>query len=242
MDLDKKILDKIDNLVKLSGYFDNGFKIIYDLDSSKINSENVDILFDMTKNYINIRKEHGEIILILNKYINLNTNLIDLELSKKEPSKTDNKKIKSETPNSKTEQDFSSLLYGISTFNTLLNNINDLINNIDYEYKKIAIKYPKFINSSPITIILVHSSNPEDTKYTDIIDELKLAYPEYKYKIINCNEDKTDISHYEDVLKDFDIKIKLKSLPLIYIVNKSTITEIPIGKIQDINPIKKLIE
>lgn len=231
MDLDKKILDKIDNIIKLSGDFDTGFKAVFDLDSSKLNGETADILFAMTKNYINIRKEHGEIILMINKHISSNTNLID------------QKSTKDKTLDTKIELDIPSLLYGISTFNTLLNNINDLINNIDYEYKKIAIKYPKFINSNPITIILVYSPiNPEDTKYTGMIGELKLAHPEYKYKIINCNGDKSDISRCEDELRDYDIKIKSKSLPLIYIVNKSTTTEIPIGKIQDINPIKKLLE
>ena len=63
-----KLLDKIDNLVKLSDNFDTGFKKIYNLDSSsKLDETSIEILYSMTKNYILMRKEHGEMLLMMNK-------------------------------------------------------------------------------------------------------------------------------------------------------------------------------
>jgi len=234
MDFNKKILDKIDTLVKLSDEFDSGFKIVFNSELEKINEKNAEILFSMTKNYILIRKEHGEILIMLNKQIN-SINLDDVNIKPIKKSK----KVSDEIESSNNIR----VLYDISTFNTLINNINDLINNIDYEYKKIAIKYPKFINKTQTTVILITLLSDLDEKYTNMINELKISHPEHKYKIIKCGNEKSDIEKCELELKDYEIKIKSsKSFPLIYIVNGNTITEIPLSKINDIEPIKKLIE
>jgi hypothetical protein len=236
MDFNKKLIDKIDNLVKLSTEFDSGFKVIFELEAEKINEQNAQILYSMTKNYILMRKEHGELILMMNKQIN-SINLILKEDADKEPNKKNKKKN-----NMDIEIDNTMELYNVSTFNTLLSNANDLINNIDYEYKKIALKYPKFINGGQITLILIQSSNT-DEKYIKMIEELKNKHPEHKYKIINCTDTKSDISKCEEELADYGIKFKsLKSLPVVYIKNKSTITEIPLSKSNDIEPIKQLME
>lgn len=224
-----KILNKIDNLIKLSSDFDSGYKVIFNLDPSiKLDEKNIEIIFFITKNYILMRKEHGEILLMMNNLIN-SLNSINEKKNKKELIYTD-----------QTEK-----LYDLSTFNTILNNINDLINNIDYQYKKIAIKYPKFINKKQIMIILITKEG--DNKYIELINKLKTEYPENKYKIIKCDE--KDKNKYEKELKEFNIQIKsIKSLPLIYVVSNSTITEIPISKIgkidgiDELEPIKNLIK
>ena len=240
MDFNKKLIDKIDNLVKLSTEFDSGFKVIFELEPDKINESNADILYSMTKNYILMRKEHGELILMMNKQLN-SINFESKKNIEKEQNKKNKKNIDKEN-NIDKEIDNTMELYNISTFNTLLSNANDLINNIDYEYKKIAIKYPKFINKSQITLILIQSPDTEE-KYVKMIEELKNKHPEHKYKIVNCSDTKSDISKCEEELKNFGIKFKsFKSLPIIYIKNNSTITEIPLSKINDIEPIKQLIE
>jgi hypothetical protein len=236
MDFNKQILDKIDSLINLSSIFDTGFKTVFNLETEVLNEENTDILYSMTKNYISIRKEHGEVILMFNKLMNSTSHDYNLFDNLAESSKK-TKKSK-EKDNSKFEN--FKLLYDISTFSTLINNINDLINNIDYEYKKIAVKYPKFINNKQIMIILITLSS-SDNKFTEMIVELKKEYPEHKYKIIKCEDDK-DILKCEEELKEYEIKIKsLKSLPLIYIVNGNTINEIPISKFDNIEPLKKLL-
>jgi hypothetical protein len=225
MDFNKKILDKIDKLVKLSNDFDNGFKIVFNLTSVKIDEKTADIIYIMTKNYILMREEHGELLLMMNKLLAMN-NIDD---------KKSNNTIS---------------LYDISTFSTLINNINDLINNIDYQYKKIALKYPKFINKKQIIIILIIMINKEDKnneknneKYIKMIDELIIIYPEHKYNIIKYNNEKNNIIKCDEELNKFNIKIKsTKSLPLIYIINDTNIIEVPISKIDNIEPIKNLLE
>lgn len=237
MDFNKKLIDKIDNLVKLSTEFDTGFKVVFESDADKINEQNAEILYSMTKNYILMRKEHGELILMMNKQINS----INIE-SKEDGDKDKEQNKKNKKKNTDIEVNNTMELYNVSTFNTLLSNANDLINNIDYEYKKIALKYPKFINGGQITLILIQSTDT-DNKYMKMIEELKNSHPEHKYKIINCGDSKLDISKCEKELEPYGIKFKSqKSLPVIYIKNKSTITEIPISKINEIEPIKQLLE
>jgi hypothetical protein len=247
MDFNKKILDKIDNLVKLSSEFDSGFKIIFNLETNKINEKEADILYSMTKNYILIRKEHGIILLMYNEILlmhNKKLNLVDYDEyvnTAKQTNKNTTKNAK-KSANDVEKMESMRTLYDISTFNTLISNINDLINNVDYEYKKIAIKFPKFINKSQMKLILITSSKT-DEKYTNMFEELKTEHPEHKYHIVKCGDEKSDMEKCEKELADFNIKIKsLKSLPLIYIVNGTIITEIPIEKIGTIEPIKKLIE
>lgn len=227
MNLNKKILDKIDNLVKLSNDFDTEFKIIFELETTKINEQNINTLYSMTKNYISIRKEHGEIILLINKYIN-SINYDDILINS---NNVDN--IKTDDIN---------ILYDVSTFNTILNNINDLMNNVDYEYKKISIKFSKFINNKQITLILITLLDG-DKKYENMIDELKSNYPENKYVIIKYENKNADINKHIDELEKYNIKIQsLNTLPLIYIVNGTIISEIPTSKIKTIDTIKNLIE
>lgn len=237
-----KILNKIDNLVKLSNDFDSGFKIIYNLDSSsQLDEAKIEILYSITKKYILIRKEHGELLLMINKF----TNSIPFDNIFDEQVQTGGakliKNVKSDVIDiTNTDETITKTLYDLSTFNTLIGNINDLINNIDYEYKKIAIKYPKFINKKQMLIILI-TKNLED-KYVKLMDEIKIEYSEHKYKIIKCEDKKEEITKCEEELKEYGIKIKPKILPVIYIINDTTITEIPISKIDGIEPIKNLIK
>lgn len=232
-----KLLDKIDNLIKLSNDFDNGFKSIYEINVNELNKENIELLYSMTQNYILMRKEHGEILLMMHKL----TNLLDMNINKTQEKKST--KNVSKTNEGHNDMDYSEntrLFYDLSTFNTLLGNINDLINNIDYEYKKIAIKYPNFINRKKMIIILVLQDS--DDKYIKLIGDLEKSHPEHKYKIIKCGHKKGDILKCEEELSKYEIKIKSKSLPLIYIVNNSTVSEIPISKIDGIEPIKDMIK
>lgn len=236
----KKLLDKIDNLIKLSNDFDNGFKVIYEINVNELNKENIELLYSMTKNYILMRKAHGEILLMMNKF----TNSLNMDINKTQEKKsTKNVSKINDDNNDMDDSENTRLFYDLSTFNTLLGNVNDLINNIDYEYKKIAIKYPNFINKKQMMIILVsQDSDDSNNKYIKLIGELEKSHPEHKYKIIKCGDKKGDISKCEEELTEYKIKIKSKSLPLIYIVNNSTVSEIPISKIDGIEPIKDMIK
>lgn len=230
MDLNKKIIDKINNLINQSSNFDSGFKIIFNLDTDTLNEQNAEILYSMTKNYLLLRKEHGEIILMFNKLCNsISYDDILVETPKLQKKTKKNK-----------ENDNLKLLYDISTFNTLLNNVNDLINNIDYQYKKIAIKYPKFINKKPIIIILITPPN-SNNKYINIINELKKIHTEHKYITIELsNDNDKNILKFEE-LKYYGIKYT-KDVPKIYIINGTTISDISLTHNQNLEQIKDLLE
>jgi len=228
------LLNKIDILIKLSNDFDLGFKIIYNLEGDMLDKKNIETLYSMTKNYILMRKEHGEILLMINKFtnsINLNTQVNKLQ------DKKSNKNSSKTTDNNIDNSEITQLLYDLSTFNTLLGNVNDLINNIDYEYKKIALKYPKFINKKRITLILICQES--DNKYIELINELEKSNPEHIYKIIKCENNKEDKQRCEEELKEFGIKIK--SSPIIYIINDKILTEIPMSN-DGIEAIKSMVK
>lgn len=241
-----KLLDKIDNLVKLSDNFDTGFKKIYNLDSSsKLDETSIEILYSMTKNYILMRKEHGEMLLMMNKFTNsipfdnIETQTGGAKSTKNISKSNDVKTVEKNEIVGSGETNIK-ILYDLSTFNTLMGNINDLINNIDHEYKQIAIKYPKFIHKKQMSIILISPDSGD--KYMELMEEIKTEYPEHKYKIIKCENKKDEINKCEEELKEFGIKIKPKTLPVIYIINDTTFTEIPISKIDGIEPIKNMIK
>jgi hypothetical protein len=238
-----KILNKIDNLVKLSNDFDSGFKIIYNLDpSNQLNESNVELLYLMTKNYILMRKEHGGLLLMMNKFTNSINYNVDADIQSGGKSNKNISKLNTtNTTNTiNNDEENTKVLYDLSTFNTLLGNVNDLITNIDYEYKKISIRYPKFINIKQMTIIFI--SQDSGDKYSKLMEEIKIEYPEHKYKIIKCEDNKESISKCDAELKEYGIKIKPKTLPVIYIINGTTVSEIPISKIDSIEPIKNLIK
>ena len=220
MDIDKKLIDKIENIVKLSDEFDFGFKIIIDLPNDKIDEKNIENIYLLTKKYIIIRKLHGELLLFLNKLINsVNYNQIE----------TNN----DEQVNNKENEKLSKILYDISTFNSLMININELITNIDYEYKKFALKYPKFINKKPLTLILLTDNKEENKKYSEIIEQLKIKFPEHIYKITKCEYINKKIKCNNEI-DELNLKLKINSLPMIYIIKNSNVVEIPINEIENI--------
>lgn len=246
-----RLLNKIDNLVKMSSEFDTGFKIIYD-STNQLSEKEIEILYSMTKNYILMRKEHGEILLMMNKFTNsIQLYNVESQTGGAKSSKNVSKSgailpsaiLPSVESTTVTDETNAKSLYDLSTFNTLLGNVNDLINNVDYEYKKIAIKYPKFINKNQMSVILI-SENLED-KYSKLMDEIKSTHPEHKYKIIICGDEQNGqdkITKCEEELKEYGIKIKPKTLPIIYIINGSTFTSIPISKIDVMDSIKNMID
>lgn len=217
------LIKKINNLVLLSKDFDENFKIIISLQDDSISEENITIIYQLTKNYILMRSEHGYLILLMDKL----KNSINTE-----------KKVIENT------NDDINMLYNLSSFTSILLNINDLINNIDFQFKKIALKYPDYINMKPMIIILCinnNSDNSDETnKYINIIEDIKKIHPENIYKIIKCSKSKTKINL--DEILEIDISIKINSLPSLYIINGDNIVEIPINKINDLESIKKIIK
>jgi hypothetical protein len=219
MDFNKSVLEKINNLVKLTKQFDHDFKIIIDLPNNVLDEKNIEHVLTLTNNYLLIRNIHGQLIVMMNKLIN--------STEVKNDNKDDN-------------DEYIEKMYEISTFSSLLSNISDLINNIDFQYKKIAVKYPKYINKKQFTIILITESNDENNEHIKLFNTIKTKYPENKYKIIISTESEMK-KEVKKILNQY-IKLTSKKLPVLYIVDGSKFIEIPLDKIKDIESIKNILD
>ncbi len=211
-------IKKIDNIVKLSDQFDTLFASIIDNSSVK-SSSLVENIFKLTNIYMSLRSEHGLLIVLFEKYKN------DVEK---------NIKIDSDNITSNSNQ-----LYDLSTFDSVIKSISDLISNIDFQFKKIAIMFPKFITSKPITLILLVKDIDQNNKYVKIFNQLNKTNPEYIYKIIKCNtKEKVNCGINKDGKK---ININVEKLPSMYILNNN-ISEIPIDMIESEKSLLQLID
>lgn len=216
MNFNKIVLDSINNLISLSREFDFNYKNVIGMQDNEIKNEDIKYIYMITKYYIEIRTLHGELLLMVDE---LKNSLTSSKLSK--------------------QNDNTNKLYDLSTFNSILLNINELITNIDYQYKKIAIKYPKFINKKPLTILLLTDNDDEKNTYVKLINQVKEKNPENIYKILKCN--KSDKKIKCDKILGVGLTLKITSLPLIYIINGSNIVEIPVDKINDAEALSSLL-
>lgn len=215
MNLNKIILDKISNFTIVSREFDNNYLNIIKMIDTKINDECKKNIFTVTKNYIELRSIHGEIILLIDDFKNL----------------IKQKKIIDDNTNS---------YYDLSTFNSILTTINELITNIDFQYKKIAVKYPNFITKKPLIILLFTDDDSEDNDFVKLLNNVKDQVQENIYKVIKCEK---NIKKFKcDDIIDVKLTLKISSLPLLFIINGKNIIEIPIDKFNNVDALKDLIK
>lgn len=222
MNFDKIILDKINNFVLLSKEFDNNYQQIVKVKNDKIDETNKKNIYLTTKYYIELREVHGELILLIDEFKNM------INSSKS----NDNTKMNKNT----------NKFYDLSTFISILSSINELITNLDFQYKKIAIKYPNFINKKPLIIILFIDKDKEndENEHVKLINNIKNQVPENIYKIVKL--DKLDKKIKCDKIIGINITLKIPTLPLLYVINGTNIIELPLDKIKDIETLKNLIK
>ena len=217
MNFNKTVLDKIDNFVLQSKEFDNNYQNVLTIQNDKINDENRKSIFMVTKYYIELRTIHGELILLVDEF---------------------KKMINS--PKSLNLNENTNKFYDLSTFCSILSSVNELITNIDFQYKRIAIKYPNFINKKPLMILLLTNDDNEDNKFVKLLNDVKIQVPENIYKIIKCNKSEKKIKC--DKILGVNLTLKIPTLPILFIINGSNIVEIPIDKFDDSNVLKDLIK
>ena len=123
IDINKSLLEKIDNINKLTADFDIIFDTLKDLQSTKIDHEQINQLYKLTELYKLIRTEHGSLIILLEQ--------------KKDFIKLNIDKFTSEIIN----QNY----FDLSTFESIIKNVSEILSNIDFEFKRIAIMFPKFM-------------------------------------------------------------------------------------------------
>ena len=208
--------NNIENILKKSTDFDYICSdILEDLNSKDIRNK----VEKLTNNYINIRKSHGELLLLEN---NLKKNI--------------NKNIKLQKGGSKNE------LYDLSTFTSIIENVSSVVNNIDFEFKKIALLFPQHIGENKQNVLYFKDKN-KNSKYSKWIDEIKDDNKDIRKNIdFNIVELSDENKRYNlSKLTSEDIDIEVKNLPSLFIVKNNNLIEVQLGNIKNIDELKKIL-
>jgi len=219
MNLNKIILDVIMKFVSLSKNFDNCYQFV--INTNEIDETNIKNIYNVTKYYIDLRSTHGKLILLVDKFKNM---------IKNDDMQTDETEL---------DDNLENKLYDLSTFISILSSVNELITNIDFQYKKIAIKYPNYINRKPLVLLLVTDNDEPNNNFVKIFNDTKEQLPENIYKIIKYN--KSDKKIKCDKILGINLTLKIPKNHTLFIINGTNVVEIPMDKIENVESLKKLL-
>jgi hypothetical protein len=216
MDFNVSLIKKISNILEMSSSFDKISVEILQGDV-KLNPKTVEKIKELTSLYMLIRAEHGALIVLNDKLKN--------DIASKSSTLSDK---------------LISKLYDLSTFTSIIENVNNLVSNTDFEFKKIALMYPRLISSNTTHIFLFVKTIDQTDKYIKMIEEVKKLRPEHEYHVIECEKvgKKIDCS---PMIKS-KLSIEVKSLPSMYIISESNVTEVPIEKISVSGDLIKMLD
>lgn len=204
--------NNIENILKKSTDFDlTCTDILEDLTAKDINIK----IEKLTNNYINLRKSHGELLLLEN---NLKKNI--------------NKNIKLQKGGSKNE------LYDLSTFTSIIENVSTVVNNIDFEFKKIALLFPQHIGENKQNVLYFKDKN-KNSKYSKWVEEIKETKDNINFDIVELSEDNKKYNLSKLTSEDIDIEVK--NLPSLFIVKNNNLIEVQLGNIKNIEELKKIL-
>jgi seryl-tRNA synthetase len=204
--------NNIENILKKSTDFDFICSDILD----DLNSKNVrEKVENLTKNYINIRKSHGELLLLENNF-----------------KKNINKNIKLQKGGSKNE------LYDLSTFTSIIENVSNVVNNIDFEFKKIALLFPNFIGDNKQNVLYFKDKN-KNSKYSKWVDDIKEKKNNINFEIVELSDDNKKYNLSKLTSEDIDIEVK--NLPSLFLVKNNNLIEVQLGNIKNIDELKNIL-
>jgi len=204
--------NNIENILKKSTDFDLICSdILDDLKSKDVRAK----VENLTLNYINIRKSHGELLLLEN---NLKKNI--------------NKNIKLQKGGGKNE------LYDLSTFTSIIENVSNVVNNIDFEFKKIAILFPQFIGENKQNVLYFKDKN-KNSKYSKWVDEIKDKKNNINFEIVELSDDNKKYNLSKLTSEDIDIEVK--NLPSLFLIKNNNLIEVQLGNIKNIDELKNIL-
>jgi hypothetical protein len=204
--------NNIENILKKSTDFDFICSDILEDLNSKNAREKVE---NLTKNYINIRKSHGELLLLEN---NLKKNI--------------NKNIKLQKGGNNNE------LYDLSTFTSIIENVSNVVNNIDFEFKKIALLFPQFIGDNKQNVLYFKDKN-KNSKYSKWVDDIKDKKDNINFEIVELSDDNKKYNLLKLTSEDVDIEVK--NLPSLFLVKNNNLIEVQLSNIKNIDELKNIL-
>jgi hypothetical protein len=214
MNINNSLITKIDNIVKLSGEFDDLFFSLIKK-NYKTEVEKIEKLYKLTQLFIFIRSEHGAVLMLIDR--------------KKEQLKEQSSELSEKLVNE---------LYELSTFTSVLENISNLVSNIDFEFKRIAVIFPKYINKKPMTLILLTNDIDKNSSYVQMIEKVKEVHPEHIYKVIECSKgDKVNCGK----IGDKKINVTASKIPIMFLINENNIVELPMQKIKNEHDLENIL-
>jgi len=131
-------------------------------------------------------------------------------------------------------------LYDLSTFTSIIENVSNVVNNVDFEFKKIALMFPKYINTNKENVLFFKERN-KNTKYSKWIEEIKEDNNDIDINVIELSSNDIDSKYNLSKISSNNIDIKIKNLPSLYIMNNDNITEIELKGIKNINEFKNYL-
>jgi len=205
--------NNIENILKKSTDFD----LICTEILENINSKDIKNKIEkLTNNYINIRKNHGELLLLENDF-----------------KKNINKNIKLQKGGSKDE------LYDLSTFTSIIENVSNVVNNIDFEFKKIALLFPQHIGEKKQNVLYFKDKN-KNSKYSKWIEEIKTNNDNINFDIIELTDDNKKYNLSK--LTSENIEINIKDIPSLLIIKNDNLIKVKLENIKNIDELKKIID
>ena len=206
------LTSNIDNLIKKSTEFDY---ICNNIIENSVTEDIRNNIEKLTNNYINIRKNHGELLLL---EINLKKDI--------------NKNIKLQKGGSSNE------LYDLSAFTSIIQNVTEIVNNIDFEFKKIALLYPQHIIQNKKNVLFFKDKN-KNSKYSKWIENIKEINNNINFDIIELSENNNKYNLSKLISEDIDIEVK--RLPSLFVVKNNNLVEIQLNNIKNIEELKNII-
>lgn len=162
MEINKKIIDTIDNFVDKCDYFDSVYKNIIKIIGNNIN-DNINELYDLVDCYIDIRKDHG---IILKLYENFKNNC--------------------DENNEKDMYDLSSLNSMLDNIKNLIKNIDFQYKQFASFYPKLVRN-----NHMTVLLVVNDNETNKDTKMLEMINSIRNTKYQNKYKIIKGKNNKS---------------------------------------------------
>lgn len=233
MEFNNEFIKHVERIAKASKEFDDLYKgFIGKINSDTNDKHNVRMIYLLTQKYVMIRATHGKILLMLDQYMNTCIEHIDLTKDLVMDVSTD----------TDIDSDYVGKLYDISTFKSIVSDVNLLMANVDAQYKRVSAHFPKHIGKKQFCVVLfvdskntnVLGKNERLLKIKDVMEKAQREKPDHVYKIIPTQLSDDGNPSFPSGTQGLGLntvtlqKLNIKKLPALYILDSSTITEIPI--------------
>ena len=158
MEINKNLIDTIDIFIDKCENFDKLYRQVIKIINAEIN-DNLDELYDITSNYIEIRAYHGKIIKTYESYKN------------------------SDIKNDEEMYNLSALSSILENVNNIIQNVDFQYKQFATYFPNLVNK-----SHSTVLLIISKNETDEDNRLINMLNQVKSTRYENKYKIMKCGD------------------------------------------------------